>query len=58
MVGERKRKLSLFDVVDEIVNGVEKMKINGGFVFNFYISRLYFVKYFEILEKCWILFVW
>jgi hypothetical protein len=29
MAGERKRKLSLFDVVDE-ANGSDKTKLNGG----------------------------
>lgn len=58
MAGERKRKLSLFDVVDETANGVEKTKTNGGPVLNPYTSRPYSAKYFEILEKRRTLPVW
>ncbi|KAG0585058.1 hypothetical protein M758_3G254900 [Ceratodon purpureus] len=58
MAGERKRKLSLFDVVDEAANGAEKTKVNGGPVLNPYTSRPYSAKYFEILEKRRTLPVW
>ncbi|XP_024368018.1 probable pre-mRNA-splicing factor ATP-dependent RNA helicase DEAH2 isoform X1 [Physcomitrium patens] len=58
MAGERKRKLSLFDVVDESVNGTEKMKANGGPVLNPHTGRPYSAKYFEILEKRRTLPVW
>jgi len=58
MAGERKRKLSLFDVVDEAANGAEKTKTNGGPVLNPYTSRPYSAKYFEILEKRRTLPVW
>jgi hypothetical protein len=58
MAGERKRKLSLFDVVDETANGAEKTKVNGGPVLNPYTNRPYSAKYFEILEKRRTLPVW
>ena len=58
MAGERKRKLSLFDVVDENANGAEKTKVNGGSVLNPYTGRPYSAKYFEILEKRRTLPVW
>lgn len=58
MAGERKRKLSLFDVVDEAANGSEKTKTNGGPTLNPYTSRPYSAKYIEILEKRRTLPVW
>lgn len=58
MAGERKRKLSLFDVVDEAASGAEKTKVNGGLVVNPYTTRPYSVNYFEILEKRRKLPVW
>ncbi|XP_024362763.1 probable pre-mRNA-splicing factor ATP-dependent RNA helicase DEAH2 isoform X2 [Physcomitrium patens] len=60
MAGERKRKLSLFDVVDEAANGSEKSKGNGGGgpVLNPHTGRPYSAKYFEILEKRRTLPVW
>ena len=57
MAGERKRKLSLFDVVDE-ANGGEKLKANGGPLLNPYTSRPYSQRYHEILEKRRTLPVW
>lgn len=58
MAGERKRKLSLFDVVDE-ANGSDKTKLNGGGpAANPYTGRPYSAKYYEILEKRRTLPVW
>lgn len=58
MAGERKRKLSLFDVVDD-ANGIDKTKLNGGGpAVNPYTSRPYSAKYYEILEKRRTLPVW
>ncbi|KAJ7559137.1 hypothetical protein O6H91_04G072000 [Diphasiastrum complanatum] len=57
MGSERKRKLSLFDVVDEsIIPG--KTKANGVPTLNPYTSRPYSQRFYEILEKRKTLPVW
>ena len=65
---ERKRKVSLFDVVDEIIVAAAKMnKSNGGggvnqnpmsSVINRWTGKPYSARYYEILEKRKTLPVW
>jgi pre-mRNA-splicing factor ATP-dependent RNA helicase DHX15/PRP43 len=57
MTSERKRKLSLFDVVDD-GNTLAKTKSNGFPTLNPYTNRPYSARFYEILEKRRELPVW
>ncbi|KAL2650957.1 hypothetical protein R1flu_019085 [Riccia fluitans] len=57
MGSERKRKLSLFDVVED-ASAAGKVKANGVPLLNPYTNRPYSQRYFEILEKRKTLPVW
>lgn len=62
MSTERKRKISLFDVVDETSISAKLAKVNGGFggsaTMNPWTGRPYSQRYYEILEKRKTLPVW